>query len=82
MLLGTVVRGDLMQNWRASLPPDAPNQFLINVLPDQVDDARKLLAAAIHTEPVSSRMVRGRLVEVTAHRRHHPVQGFESTAAR
>ena len=31
LLLLTVVRGDLMRNWRASLPPDAPNQFLINV---------------------------------------------------
>jgi predicted lysophospholipase L1 biosynthesis ABC-type transport system permease subunit len=36
LLLLTVVRGDLMRNWRASLPPDAPNQFLVNVLPDQV----------------------------------------------
>ena len=40
LLLLTVVRGDLMRNWRASLPPDAPNQFLVNVLPDQVADAR------------------------------------------
>ena len=40
LLLLTVVRGDLMRNWRASLPPDAPNQFLINVLPEQVDDAQ------------------------------------------
>src|SRR5438876_7488156 len=37
LLLLTLVRGDLMRNWRASLPPDAPNAFLINVLPDQVD---------------------------------------------
>ena len=46
LLLLTVVRGDLMRNWRASLPPDAPNQFLVNVLPDQVDDARAMLGAA------------------------------------
>ena len=43
LLLLTVVRGDLLRNWRASLPPDAPNQFLVNVLPDQVDDARAWL---------------------------------------
>ena len=43
LLLLTVVRGDLMRNWRASLPPDAPNTFLINVLPDQVDGVRALL---------------------------------------
>ena len=27
LLLLTVVRGDLMRNWRASLPPDAPESF-------------------------------------------------------
>ena len=32
LLLLTVVRGDLMQNWRASLPADAPNHFVLNVL--------------------------------------------------
>ena len=40
LLLLTVVRGDLLSNWRASLPPDAPNHFVINVLPDQVDGVR------------------------------------------
>jgi putative ABC transport system permease protein len=62
LLLLTVVRGDLMRNWRANLPPDAPNQFLVNVLPDQVDAARADLAASIHVETVFKPMVRGRLV--------------------
>ena len=44
LLLLTVVRGDLLRNWRASLPPDAPNQFIVNVLPEQVADARAQLA--------------------------------------
>ena len=43
LLLLTLVRGDLLRNWRASLPPDAPNAFLINVLPDQVDGVRAML---------------------------------------
>jgi putative ABC transport system permease protein len=63
LLLLTVVRGDLMRNWRASLPPDAPNQFLVNVLPDQVDPARELLARTAQVTPVFKPMVRGRLVE-------------------
>ena len=64
LLLLTVVRGDLMRNWQASLPPDAPNQFLINVLPDQVDDARAVLAKGIGIDVPFSPMVRGRLVAV------------------
>lgn len=64
LLLLTVVRGDLMRNWRASLPPDAPNQFLVNVLPDQVADARARLAAGIGADVAFRPMVRGRLVAV------------------
>ena len=64
LLLLTVVRGDLLRNWRASLPPDAPNQFLVNVLPEQVDDARAQLAKNVGADVVFRPMVRGRLVEV------------------
>jgi putative ABC transport system permease protein len=64
LLLLTVVRGDLIRNWRASLPPDAPNQFLVNVLPDQVADARAWLAERLHVDVQFKPMVRGRLVEV------------------
>ena len=64
LLLLTVVRGDLMRNWRASLPPDAPNQFLVNVLPEQVDDARAQLAQGVAVDVPFNPMVRGRLVEL------------------
>jgi putative ABC transport system permease protein len=64
LLLLTLVRGDLMRNWRASLPPDAPNAFLINVLPDQVDGVRALLKRELHVDAALRPMVRGRLVEV------------------
>jgi len=64
LLLLTVVRGDLMRNWRASLPPDAPNQFLINVLPEQVEDARAQLAKSVGVDVTFRPMVRGRLVQV------------------
>ncbi len=62
LLLLTVVRGDLMRNWRANLPPDAPNQFLINVLPDQVADVRAQLKQGIGIDVPFRPMVRGRLV--------------------
>jgi len=64
LLLLTVVRGDLLRNWRATLPPDAPNQFLINVLPDQIDDVRAMLNGAIQRDTAFRPMIRGRLVEV------------------
>jgi putative ABC transport system permease protein len=64
LLLLTVVRGDLMHNWQASLPPDAPNQFLVNVLPDQVADARAELLRGIGIDVAFRPMVRGRLVAV------------------
>jgi putative ABC transport system permease protein len=64
LLLLTVVRGDLVRNWRASLPPDAPNQFLVNVLPDQVAGARAWLAQRMAVDTQFKPMVRGRLVEL------------------
>jgi putative ABC transport system permease protein len=64
LLLLTVVRGDLMRNWRASLPPDAPNQFLVNVLPEQVEDARAQLKKGVGADVAFRPMVRGRLVEL------------------
>jgi putative ABC transport system permease protein len=68
LLLLTVVRGDLMQNWRASLPPDAPNTFVINVLPDQVEGVRVAMREESATDVVLYPMVRGRLVAVNGTR--------------
>jgi putative ABC transport system permease protein len=64
LLLLTLVRGDLMRNWRASLPADAPNVFLINILPDQVAGMRALLARELRADVQLYPMVRGRLVAV------------------
>ena len=41
-----------------------PNQFLINVMPEQVDDARAELAKGVGADVVFRPMVRGRLVAV------------------
>ena len=64
LLLLTVVRGDLMTNWRQSLPPDAPNHFVINVLSDQVEGVRAALRAGTGADVTLYPMVRGRLVAV------------------
>ncbi len=36
LLLLTTVRNELMDNWRQSLPKNAPNQFLINIQPQEL----------------------------------------------
>ena len=62
ILLLTIVRTDLLAGWQRTLPPDAPNRFLINVQPDQRDAvARALSGAGVQTVRMSP-MVRGRLV--------------------
>jgi putative ABC transport system permease protein len=64
LLLLAVVRNDLMEEWRASLPEDAPNHFMINIRPDQTDALRALFARHGVTPPDLVPMVRGRLKSV------------------
>jgi len=64
LLLLTIVRGDLLADWRASLPPDAPNTFLINVLSEQVDGVARLLERDLGVDAQLKPMVRGRLVAI------------------
>lgn len=60
LLLLTATRGDLLDAWRKATPPDAPNRFVINIQPEQVEPVRRHLAAAgIEAEIVP--MIRGRL---------------------
>ncbi|HEY0587348.1 MAG TPA: FtsX-like permease family protein [Pseudoduganella sp.] len=64
LLLLTVVRGDLMSAWRNTMPPDAPNRFIINIQPDQKDAiASRLKEAGVKEVPMFP-MIRGRLVAV------------------
>jgi len=44
LLLLTLVRSGLLEQWRATLPEDAPNRFLINIQPQQADGVRDFLA--------------------------------------
>lgn len=64
LLLLTVVRGDLMQAWRSATPPDAPNRFIINIMPDQKAGVEQRLAAAQVRDVVLYPMIRGRLTAV------------------
>jgi len=64
LMLLALVRGDLLHNWRASLPPDAPNRFIINIQPDQIAGVQTFFDdAGLHNAEVFP-MVKGRLVEI------------------
>ncbi|MDO8651878.1 MAG: FtsX-like permease family protein [Undibacterium sp.] len=65
LLLLTVVRGDLITAWKKSTPADAPNQFVINIQPDQkAEIATRLAQAGRGTQPALYPMIRGRLIQV------------------
>ena len=73
LLLLSLVRSDLLSAWEKTLPPDAPNQFLINILPQQVEDVQQFLSArlkgndATQPRPLLHPMVRARLVAINGH---------------
>ncbi|MDY6980156.1 MAG: FtsX-like permease family protein [Pseudomonadota bacterium] len=64
LLLLSTVRSDLLANWQNSLPPDAPNHFVINVQPDQVDGIRQFFSQLGVENSRLYPMVRARLVEI------------------
>jgi putative ABC transport system permease protein len=64
LLVLTVVRGDLLKEWRTTLPADAPNHFLINVQPGQDQPVARMLHAAGVQDVTLFPMIRGRLVAV------------------
>ncbi|MCC6203227.1 MAG: ABC transporter permease [Gammaproteobacteria bacterium] len=64
LLLLLVVRNELLESWLRSLPADAPNQFLVNIQPDDVPNIEAFLHARGVTRPVVYPMIRARLVEI------------------
>lgn len=64
LILLTLVRSDLLASWQRTLPPDAPNRFLVSIQPDQVDPLGHFFARNRLPAPTLYPMVRGRLVEI------------------
>lgn len=64
MLLLSTVRSDLMQDWQKSLPEGAPNHFVINVQPGQVDAIRNYFNERGVANTRLYPMVRARLVTI------------------
>ena len=62
LLLISIVRVDILAAWEQDLPADAPNVFVVNIQPDQVDGlAIQLASQEIETTGIHP-MVRARLV--------------------
>jgi putative ABC transport system permease protein len=61
LLLLAVVRNDLLADWRHSLASDVPNNFLINIRPDELGPLRGFLADHGFGDPQMYPMVRARI---------------------
>jgi putative ABC transport system permease protein len=64
LLTLTLIRSDLLRTWRDSLPPDAPNRFIVNIQPDQVELIGRFFAGRGMAPPQLFPMVRGRLARI------------------
>lgn len=72
ILLLTLVHTDLISRWQQSIPDDAPNRFIINVQPEQLDGVRVILKQHDDAAPELYPMIRARLVRVN----DEPVTGL------
>lgn len=64
MALIALVRGDLLSTWQTQLPEDAPNHFVVNVLPDKVEAFTGFMRAHGIKSAELYPMVRGRLADI------------------
>jgi putative ABC transport system permease protein len=64
LVLLVLLRTDLISSWRKATPPDAPNRFVINVMPEQSDAFQQMLKSTGVARFDWYPMIRGRLVAV------------------
>jgi putative ABC transport system permease protein len=64
LVLLVLLRTDLISSWRQATPPDAPNRFVINIMPDQNEAFRRTLDEAGVRKYDWYPMIRGRLVSI------------------
>ena len=64
LLLLVLLRTDLIGSWRQATPPDAPNRFVINIMPEQGSSFRTALAQSGVQRFDWYPMIRGRLIAI------------------
>jgi len=77
LLLLTLVRSGLLEQWRATLPADAPNRFLINIQPHEADGVSAFLAERFGGGELVP-LIRARITEING----KPVAELEFSAPR
>jgi putative ABC transport system permease protein len=78
MGLIALLRGELLDTWQNQLPKDAPNYFVLNVLPDQKDAfAQQISKLSPHAAPLYP-VVPGRLMNING----EPVNNFVTKDSR
>ena len=78
LLVMAIVRTDLLRQWHAQIPADAPNHFIINIQPDQVEAVAQRLKQMGVADARLFPMVRGRLVAIN----RNPVDATRYAAER
>ena len=71
LLLLAVVRGDLIADWRRSLPNDLPNNFLVNIRPEERGSLNEFLKSHGLGQPQMYPMVRARMTAIARRRARH-----------
>ncbi len=64
LLLLTLVRNDLLNDWRRTLPEDAPNYFMFNIEPEEWDGISTLLESELGAVPDFLPLIRGRMSSI------------------
>ncbi len=64
ILLLTFIRTDLLESWRAKLPLDAPDRFLVNIQPEQIKPLGEFFRSNGVKAPETFPMVRARLIAI------------------
>ncbi len=78
LLLLSVVRNDLLQEWQRTLPDDAPNYFMINIRPESWPGISALFERELGTSPDFLPLIRGRLTRVN----DQAIEDFEFSSPR
>lgn len=66
LMLLMMIKTDLLDAWRGSMPIDAPNRFVINIQPNQVEPVKRFIEALKVDKPQVFPMTRGRLMAKNA----------------